>query len=62
MDRKDMSNLNAYLPFLAQGKLHLYGKAEAKEKRKMGHINILGEINSTLKAINLTNNWAGFES
>ena len=27
----------------AHGHLHLYGKAEARTGRKMGHINVLGE-------------------
>ena len=60
-NRNEMSNLDRYMPLLTKGKLHLYGKAEAKEKRKMGHINMLGDIESSLKAINLTNIWAGSE-
>ncbi|GAE29478.1 5-(carboxyamino)imidazole ribonucleotide synthase [Halalkalibacter hemicellulosilyticus] len=31
------------LPKLSEAKLHLYGKAEAKEKRKMGHLTVTAE-------------------
>ena len=57
MDNKKMSHLDSYLPLLNKGKLHLYGKAEAKEKRKMGHINMLGDINSSLKAVDAAKIW-----
>ena len=57
MDSKEMSRLDSYLPLLSKGKLHLYGKAEAKEKRKMGHVNMLGDIDSSLQSINQTNIW-----
>ena len=62
MNGKEMSNLGPYLPLLAKGKLHLYGKAEAKEKRKMGHINMLGDIECSLKAIDHAKIWVGHES
>ncbi|UAL47786.1 5-(carboxyamino)imidazole ribonucleotide synthase [Sutcliffiella horikoshii] len=32
-----------HIPHYENAKLHLYGKAEKKEKRKMGHINILAD-------------------
>lgn len=32
-----------HIPHYEHAKLHLYGKAEKKEKRKMGHINILAD-------------------
>ena len=57
MNINDMSDWEAYMPLLKKGKLHLYGKAEAKEKRKMGHINMLGDIDSTLKVVDATNIW-----
>ena len=57
MDSNKMSNLERYLPLLNKGKLHLYGKSEAKEKRKMGHINLLGDIDISLKAIDHANIW-----
>jgi 5-(carboxyamino)imidazole ribonucleotide synthase len=57
MDKKNMSNLDAYLPLLPRAKLHLYGKAEAVDKRKMGHINVLGEIEKTLQAVDATGIW-----
>ena len=59
MDNKEMANLAPYMPLLTKGKLHLYGKAEAKEKRKMGHINMLGCLDSTLMAIDQTKIWTG---
>ncbi|WP_163100841.1 5-(carboxyamino)imidazole ribonucleotide synthase [Peribacillus alkalitolerans] len=31
------------IPTLPDWKIHLYGKAEAKEKRKMGHVNLMRE-------------------
>jgi len=57
MDRKQMDNLEPYMPLLPDGKLHLYGKAEAKIGRKMGHINLLGDINKSLKAADATGIW-----
>lgn len=39
-------------------KLHLYGKSEAKNKRKMGHINVLAEhVDAALAWIDETNIW-----
>ena len=37
------------IPLIPNGKLHLYGKAEAKTGRKMGHMNLLGDIDNNLK-------------
>ena len=54
---KDMSDWEPYLPLLANGKLHIYGKADAREKRKMGHINMLGDIEDSLKIIQNSNIW-----
>ena len=51
MDRKRMDNWEAYMPLLPNGKLHLYGKAEAKLGRKMGHINLLGDIDKSVKTV-----------
>ena len=57
MDKDDMSNLENYMPLLKKGKLHLYGKAEAVEKRKMGHINLLGDIDESLELIEKSKIW-----
>jgi len=57
MDKAEMSNLDRYLPFIKNGKIHLYGKAEAKDKRKMGHINLLGDIDKSLKLIDESAIW-----
>ncbi len=39
--------------------IHLYGKAEAKEKRKMGHVTIMtDDIEKTLKEIDSTGIWS----
>ena len=71
MDMKtgELHNLSPYLPLLKNGKLHLYGKGEAKEGRKMGHINILnkiskvghiniiGDIEETLELVKSTGIW-----
>jgi len=57
MDQQNMQNLAPYLPLFPAGKIHLYGKAQAVDKRKMGHINILGDIDATLKAIDETKIW-----
>ena len=51
MDMELMHNLASYMPLLEKGKLHLYGKAEAKLGRKMGHVNMLGDIDESLRAI-----------
>ena len=57
MDKADMSNLENYMPLLKTGKIHLYGKAQAVDKRKMGHVNILGDIESSLKLIEDSGIW-----
>lgn len=42
----------------SQGKLHLYGKSEAKVKRKMGHISFVEEsVDEALEKINQLNVW-----
>ncbi|WP_028401220.1 5-(carboxyamino)imidazole ribonucleotide synthase [Ectobacillus panaciterrae] len=38
-------------------KLHLYGKAEAKQKRKMGHLNILGDVEMALRKVQMLGIW-----
>jgi len=57
MDKNEPSNLARYLPFIKRGKIHLYGKAEVKDKRKMGHINLLGDIDDSLKLIDESKIW-----
>ncbi|MCL2197789.1 MAG: 5-(carboxyamino)imidazole ribonucleotide synthase [Defluviitaleaceae bacterium] len=57
MDKQTIHNLTPYLPLLENGKIHLYGKAQAVDKRKMGHINILGHFDEALKAIDVTKIW-----
>ena len=57
MDAESMENLAVYLPLLPLGKLHLYGKAQAVQKRKMGHVNVLGDIDTSLQAIKDTKIW-----
>ena len=58
MDKENMQNLSLYLPLLATGKLHLYGKAQAVDKRKMGHVNVLGDTDTVLELINKTKIWS----
>lgn len=51
--------LKKAIPNYADWSIHLYGKAEAKEKRKMGHITIMTEdIDKTLREIEATEIWA----
>ena len=57
MDQQNMQNLAPYLPLLSKGKLHLYGKAQAVDKRKMGHVNLLGDIDTILELIDETKIW-----
>ncbi len=46
------------IPELANWKIHLYGKKEAKEKRKMGHVTILrNSVADALKEIDNSNIW-----
>ncbi|MCL2557935.1 MAG: 5-(carboxyamino)imidazole ribonucleotide synthase [Treponema sp.] len=40
--------LEPFLPLLGRGKLHLYGKAEARRGRKMGHLNMLCDGGHTI--------------
>ena len=58
MNPADMSDLGRFLPLLPRGKLHLYGKAEAKEKRKMGHLTMLGDVDESLRAVYSAGIWA----
>jgi len=57
MDKENMHNLARYMPLIEKGKIHLYGKAQAVDNRKMGHVNVLGDIEETLKAIDATGIW-----
>jgi len=57
MDKENLSNLAPYMPLIQKGKIHLYGKAEAVDNRKMGHVNVLGDTEQTLKAIDSTGIW-----
>ena len=57
MDRENMANLEPYMPLLPFSKLHLYGKAEAVLKRKMGHINVLGETDKVLEIVKKAGIW-----
>ena len=57
LNKKELFRLEKFLPLMSNGKLHLYGKKEARDKRKMGHINMLGDIDSTLKLIDQTKIW-----
>lgn len=46
------------IPELQNWKIHLYGKKEAKEKRKMGHVTILRtSVEAALEEINHSNIW-----
>jgi len=57
MDKENMSNLEPYMPLIKAGKIHLYNKAEAVDKRKMGHVNVLGDIEESLRLIDSTKIW-----
>ena len=57
MDMENLHNLCAYIPILGKAKLHLYGKAEASENRKMGHITMLGDIDENLRIIDSCGIW-----
>ena len=58
LDKTNISNLERYLPLLKTGKIHLYGKKDAVNKRKMGHVNMLGDINSSIELINKSGIWS----
>jgi len=59
MDKQNMHNIAPYMPLLKEGKIHLYGKAEAVDNRKMGHVNVLGyDIDDILEAIDGTKIWS----
>jgi len=60
MDKQEMFNLQPYLPLLKTGKIHLYGKAQAVDKRKMGHVNMLGDIDTSLEIIKNSGIWRKF--
>jgi len=53
-----MQDLNQYMPLLKNGKIHLYGKDEPKINRKMGHVNMLGDIEESLKIIKKSEIWS----
>ena len=52
-----MKDLTKYLPMLKNGKLHLYGKADAVHNRKMGHVNLIGNIDESLETIEKSGIW-----
>jgi len=52
-----LEDLNKYLPLMPMSKLHLYGKEEAKVGRKMGHINILADLETAQKVAENTGVW-----
>jgi len=51
LNKEKLDDLTAYLPLLKTGKIHLYGKAKAVDKRKMGHVNVLGGVDEALAVI-----------
>ena len=57
MNKEILHNLQSYVPLLKNGKIHLYGKDEAKDARKMGHVNMLGDISASLDAIDKSGIW-----
>jgi len=57
MNPDALHDLEPYIPLLENGKLHLYNKPEAKIGRKMGHINMLGDIQQSLDTINKSGIW-----
>ena len=59
MDKDALHNLEPYLPLLERGKIHLYGKGQDKAARnsKMGHVNLLGDIDESLKMIEDSGIW-----
>jgi len=59
LDKDDLSNLDAFLPLLDRGKLHLYGKDQARPGRKMGHLTLLGDIEESLCIIEESPIWGG---
>jgi 5-(carboxyamino)imidazole ribonucleotide synthase len=53
-----LENLYEEIPTMNDWKIHLYGKKEAKTKRKMGHVTILREsIEAALAEINESSIW-----
>ena len=57
MNKDSKHDLDAYMPLLATGKIHLYGKADAVDKRKMGHVNLLGDVDASLQLIDSCKIW-----
>lgn len=45
---EDVQQLLHLLPTLSNGYVHLYGKSEAKEKRKMGHVTFIADTTDEL--------------
>lgn len=45
---EDLNQLLGILPTFKNGYVHLYGKADAKEKRKMGHVTFIAHTNDEL--------------
>ncbi|MCL2225308.1 MAG: 5-(carboxyamino)imidazole ribonucleotide synthase [Defluviitaleaceae bacterium] len=57
LDKNNLHNLAPYHPLLRHGKIHLYGKAEAVNGRKMGHINLLGSHDEVFKLVDESGIW-----
>lgn len=45
---EDLDDVLNALPQIKNGFVHLYGKTEAKEKRKMGHVTFIGETHEAI--------------
>ena len=57
MNKEQLHDLSRFTPLLPHGKLHLYGKAAAVDGRKMGHFNVLGDVENALEKINAAKIW-----
>jgi len=62
LNMNDLTDISRYMPLLKNGKLHLYGKATAKIGGKMGHINMLGDIDECRAALEASGIWQGASS
>ena len=57
LNMENIADSSHFEPLLSRGKLHLYGKEKAVINRKMGHINLLGDVDESLKMVEKSKIW-----
>ena len=57
MNMENIADSSHFEPLLKRGKIHLYGKPKAVVNKKVGHINLLGDVEKSLEMIEKSGIW-----